>query len=43
VTTKVDRYGRIGGLKRHCGRSVRVLVLLHDPTFTRPADKSPMR
>lgn len=36
LTAKVDRYGRVGGMKKHRGRTVRILILLHDPTFQRP-------
>lgn len=35
VTSKIDRYGRIGGLKKYRGRAVRVLVLLEDPQSPR--------
>jgi hypothetical protein len=31
LTAKVDRYGRVGGLRKHRGRTVRVLVLVRDP------------
>ena len=31
VTSKIDRYGRIGGLKKYRGRAARVLILLEDP------------
>jgi len=34
-TGKVDRYGRVGGLKRYRGRAVRVLVLMEDPQTPR--------
>lgn len=36
VTARIDRYGRVGGLKKHRGRTVRILVLLEDPRFPRP-------
>ncbi|MFA5861201.1 MAG: hypothetical protein WDA16_05850 [Candidatus Thermoplasmatota archaeon] len=35
VTAKVDRYGRVGGMKKHRGRIVRILVLLEDPQSPR--------
>lgn len=37
VTSKIDRYGRIGGLKKYRGRAVRVLILLEDPQHPRTA------
>lgn len=39
VTTKVDKYGRIGGLKKYRGKSVRVLILVRDPAFQPPASE----
>lgn len=42
LTTKVDRYGRVGGMKKHRGRAVRILVLLEDPQSPRAlADRRP--
>jgi hypothetical protein len=35
LTARVDKFGRIGGLRKYRGKTVRVLVLLHDPTFQR--------
>lgn len=35
ITAKVDRYGRVGGMKKHRGRTVRILVLLEDPQSPR--------
>lgn len=35
ITSKIDRYGRIGGLKKYRGRAVRVLILLDDPQHPR--------
>lgn len=35
VTAKIDRYGRVGGMKKHRGRTVRILVLLEDPQSPR--------
>jgi hypothetical protein len=35
LTAKVDRYGRVGGMKKHKGRTVRILVLLEDPQSPR--------
>lgn len=35
LTAKVDRYGRVGGMKKHRGRAVRILVLLEDPQSLR--------
>jgi len=35
VTSKIDRYGRIGGLKKHRGRTVRILILMEDPQSPR--------
>lgn len=35
LTAKVDRYGRVGGMKKHRGRTVRILVLLEDPQSPR--------
>ena len=36
LTKKVDKYGRILGLKQYRGKHVRVVVLARDPTFQRP-------
>jgi hypothetical protein len=37
ITSRVDKYGRTGGLRKYRGRHVRVLILVHDPTFVRRA------
>lgn len=35
VTAKLDRYGRVGGLRKHRERTARILVPLEDPQHPR--------
>lgn len=43
ITKKVDRYGRVGGLKQYRGRTVRVVVLVRDPAAPLPPTRDPRK